>query len=301
MLIMISEDLLTNKIAKMVSTAAIYLPEDVKTALKNAYEKEGNPVAKKVFESILENIKVAENEKRPLCQDTGTIIYYIKAGENFPFLGKLPKILKEATVKATVATPLRPNAVDVITGKNSGNNIGENIPWIEWEIVPNSEEAEITVMLKGGGSEAPSIAKVLPPGLGVKGALKIAIDDVFEMGAKPCPPVIVGVGLGGTGDIAMKLAKKALLRPIGSRNPRKKVAELEDKLLEALNTLGWGPHGVGGATTALDAHIETAHRHPATLAVGVATNCWASRRSTLKVMGDKVEYLTHKFLNKEEE
>ena len=297
---MISEETLTEKIARMVSTAAIYLPNDVKEALKKAYEKEDNPVAKNVFKSILDNIKVAEEERRPLCQDTGTLIYYINAGENFHLLGKLPNIIKKATIEATASTPLRPNAVDMITGKNSGNNIGERIPWIEWEITPESEEAEITVMLKGGGSEAPSLAKTIAPGLGIKGALKIAIDDVFEAGAKPCPPVTVGVGLGPTGDIAMKLAKKALLRPIGDRNPRKEVAELEDKLLKALNALGWGPHGVGGSTTALDAHIEIAHRHPATLAVGVATNCWASRRSTLKVTKNKVEFLTHKFLNREE-
>jgi fumarate hydratase subunit alpha len=296
-MIMISEDVLKEKIAKMVSTAAIHLPEDVKEALREAYEKEDNPVAKSVFKSILDNLKVAESERRPLCQDTGTVIFYVKAGENFPLLGKLPKILREATIQATSETPLRPNAVDIITGKNSGNNTGELIPWIEWEIIPDADEAEITVMLKGGGSEAPSIAKTIPPGLGIKGALKLAIDDIFEYGPKPCPPVVVGVGLGPTADIAMKLAKKALLRPIGSRHPRPEVAELEEKLLEAINALGWGPHGVRGLTTALDAHIEIAHRHPAALSVGIATNCWAARRSTLRVTKNGVEFLTHPFLN----
>jgi len=298
---MISKDVLKDKIARMVSASAIYLADDVKEALRKAYEKEDSPVAKSVFKSILDNVKVAEEERRPLCQDTGTVIYYVKVGENFPLLGKLPSILKEATVEATASTPLRPNAVDVITGKNSGDNTGERIPWIEWEIVPESDEAEITVMLKGGGSEGPSLAKTIPPGLGIKGALKMAIDDIFEAGAKPCPPVIIGVGLGPTGDIAMKLAKKALLRRVGERHPRVDVAELEDKLLRAVNALGWGPHGIGGYTTALDAHIEIAHRHPAALAVGVAVNCWALRTSTLKVTKDRVEFLTHKFLNLEGE
>jgi len=163
------------------------------------------------------------------------------------------------------------------------------------------DEAEITVMLKGGGSEGPSLAKTIPPGLGVKEALKMAIDDMFEAGAKPCPPVIIGVGLGPTGDIAMSLAKKALIRRIGKRNPRADVAELEDKLLQAVNALGWGPHGVGGCTTALDAHIEMAHRHPAALAVGIAVNCWALRTSALRVTKDRVEFLTHKSLNLEGE
>jgi len=298
---MISREVLRDKIAMMVSAAAIYLADDVKEALRRAYEREERTVAKSVLRSILDNVKIAEEEMRPLCQDTGTLLYYIKAGEDFLMLGELPAIIKEATVKATASTPLRPNAVDVITGKNSGDNTGEGVPWIEWEIIPESEEAEITVMLKGGGSEGPSLAKTIPPGLGVKGALKLAIDDVFEAGAKPCPPVIVGVGLGPTGDIAMKLAKKALLRRIGERHPRPEVAELEDKLLRAVNALGWGPHGVGGCTTALDAHIEIAHRHPASLAVGVIVNCWALRTSTLRVTKDKIEFLTHRFLNVEGE
>ena len=296
---MVSREVLKDKIATMVSATAIYLADDVKEALKKAYEREDNVVAKSVLKSILDNVKIAEEEKRPLCQDTGTLIYYIKAGENFPLLGELPAVIREATIEATASTPLRPNAVDVITGKNSGNNTGENIPWIEWEIIPKSEEAEITVMLKGGGSEGPSLARTIPPSLGVKGALKIAIDAIFEAGAKPCPPVIVGVGLGPTGDIAMKLARRALLRRIGERHPRPDVAELEDKLLRAVNALGWGPHGVGGYTTALDAHIEIAHRHPASLAVGVAVNCWASRVSTLRVTKHEVKFLTHRFLNAE--
>ena len=298
---MVSEEAIKKEIVKLISAAAIHLPSDVKEALREAYEKEENPIARKVFKSILENVRVAEEEGRPLCQDTGIIIYYIKVGENFPLLGKIPKIIKDATIEATSSIPLRPNAVDIITGENTGNNTGERIPWIEWEIIPDSDEAEITVMLKGGGSENPSLAKTIPPGLGIEGALKIVIDTIFEAGAKPCPPLIVGVGLGPTGDIAMNLAKKALLRPIGDKHRRPEVAELENKLLRAINALGWGPHGVGGYTTALDAHIEVAHRHPATLAVGVATNCWASRTSTLRVIGERVKFLTHKFLNRRRE
>lgn len=293
---MISESVLKEAVTKLVSAAAIYLPQDVKDALKKAYEREESPTAKEVVKSILTNIEVAEREKKPLCQDTGTVIFYVEAGEKFPLLGKLPEILRDATREATKITPLRPNAVDVITGVNSGDNTGERIPWIEWEIIPASDEAKITVVLKGGGSEAPSLAKTIPPGLGVKSALKMVVDQIFEMGPMPCPPVVVGVGLAGTADIAMKLAKKALIRPIGSRNPRPEIAELEDKLLKAINALNWGPHGVGGLTTALGAHIEVAHRHPATLSVGIATGCWANRWSTLKVTKDRLEFLTHPFL-----
>lgn len=296
---MISTSFLKDNVVKAISAAAIYLTDDVKIALRKAYEDENSSVAKSVLKSILDNVKVAEEEKRPICQDTGTVMFYVKAGEKFPLLGKLHNILREATVEATAITPLRPNAVDMITGKNSGDNTGERIPWIEWEILPESDEAEITVLLKGGGSEKPSLAKTITPGLGVQGALKLVIDDIFEVGPEPCPPVVVGVGLGPAGDVAMSLAKKALIRPVGGKNPRADVAELEDKLLKALNALGWGPHGVGGRTTALDAHIEIAHRHPASLAVGVVASCWAKRASTLKVTKDSVEFITHKFLNQE--
>ena len=294
---MLSERFLREKVVDLISAAAVYLPKDVKKALRRAYDSEENELARRMLKAILENVELAERERRPICQDTGLIIFYVKAGERFPLLGKLPKILREAVKKATERTPLRPNAVDVITGKNTGDNTGENIPWIRWEIIPDSDEAEVTVLLKGGGSEAPSFAKVLSPSEGIKGALKLAVEAVFEAGPKPCPPIILGVGIGGTADIAMDLAKKALLREIGERNPRAEVAELEEKLLRAVNALGWGVHGVGGKVTALDAKIEVAHRHPATLAVGVAVNCWAARKSTMKISRKGVEFLTHRFLN----
>lgn len=297
---MMLSDVLCSKIVRMVSAASIYLADDVKKALRDAYEREEGSIAKSMLRSLLENIRVAEEEKRPLCQDTGTIIYYVKAGEGFPFLGELPSILRKATVEATFSVPLRPNAVDVFTGENSGDNTGERIPWMEWEITPESDEAEITVMLKGGGSEKLSLAKAVPPGLGVKEALKLVIDDVYEAGPMPCPPIVVGVGLGPTCNIAMSLAARALLRPLGAKHPRAEVARLEERLLNALNALGWGPHGVGGSITALDAHIEIAHRHPAALAVGIMASCWAKRTSTLKVTKDGVEFITHRFLNSEE-
>jgi fumarate hydratase subunit alpha len=294
------EDKLFNATIQLIEAAATWLPNDVENALKIAYEKETNPLAKNMLKAMIENVKVARDEVLPICQDTGTVIFYIKAGEKFPLLGKLPVILKRATIEATNKIPLRPNAVDVFTGKNSGDNTGRYIPWIEWEIEENSDIAEITVMLKGGGSEAPSLAKVIPPGQGLKGVIKIVLEDIFEAGAKPCPPVIVGVGLGPTGDIAMKLAKKALLRPIGMRSDNPEVAKFELQLLEAINSIGIGTHGMGGLTTALDVHVEYAYRHPAALAVAVATNCWAARKSTMKVYPDgKIEYLTHPYLNKE--
>lgn len=297
---MLPVDLLKNSIVKLLYAAAIYLPADVKEALRRAYEAEESSRARLMLKAVLENVEIAEREGRPICQDTGVIMFYVRAGERFPMLGRLPRILREAAAEATKRIPLRPNAVDIITEKNSGDNTGEHIPWISWEIVPESDEAEITALLKGGGSEAASMAKVISPAQGLSRALKLALDSVFEAGPKICPPIFLGVGIGATADIAMSLAKKALLRRAGERNPRAEIAELEEKLLRAVNALGWGAHGVGGRITALDARIEASHRHPATLAVGVLVSCWAFRYSTLRIAGGEVDFITHRFLGEEE-
>jgi fumarate hydratase subunit alpha len=293
------EDRITEAATRLISTAAIYLPDDVKRALRDAQAKETSDLAKKVIASMLKNLEVAEAEKRPACQDTGTVIFYVKAGTKFPYLGILEDSLRNATIKATADVPLRPNSVSIFTGKNSGNNTADRIPWIEWELVPGSDTAEVTVVLKGGGSEGPSLAKVIPPAEGMKGVYKLVLDDIFEQGPKPCPPVVVGIGLGPAADIAMKLAKKALLLNIGQRNPDPEIAKIETSLLEAVNKLGWGPHGVGGSTTALDVHIEAVNRHPASFAVGVAVVCWEDRKSTMKIYPEgRVEFVTHPFLNR---
>ena len=293
------EERITDASVRLVSTAAIYLPSDVKRALKSAQENETSELAKKVIGSMLMNLDVAEAEGRPSCQDTGTVIFYIRAGDKFPYLGMLERALRNATVKATAEVPLRPNSVNIITGKNSNNNTGDRIPWIEWELVPGSDTADVTVVLKGGGSESPSMAKVISPAEGMKGVYKLVLDDIFEQGPKPCPPVVVGIGLGPTADIAMKLAKKSLLKDIGQRNPDAELSKIETSLLEAINKLGWGPHGVGGSTTALDVHIDAVNRHPASFAVGIATVCWEDRKSTMRIHPEgKVEFLTHQFLNR---
>jgi len=282
----------------LLKGATTIIPPDVKEALIKARDGETNPLAVAQLNAILENCKLAERESKPICQDTGLIIFYVSLGENFPVKGRLKDILRRATVKATSEIPLRPNAVDVMMHKNSGDNTGRYIPWIEWELVPGSDELTVTAFPKGGGSEAPCIAKVLSPSQGLKYAKKLVVDTVAEAGAKPCPPVSIGVGLGGTIDVAMKIAKKALLRPVGVRSNIEVLANLELELLDLVNSLGIGPHGVGGKTTALTVNVDYAHRHPASYAVAVAFNCWAARRSKMKIYPDgSVEFVTHKILN----
>ncbi|MGC9009300.1 MAG: fumarate hydratase [Sulfolobales archaeon] len=292
------EEVIQRTVIKLLELAATDLPEDVERALREAYERETNPMAKSMLKSILDNVLVARKWRYAICQDTGTVVFYVKTDPKIPVIGSLPGLLRKATAEATKQIPLRPNAVDPFTEKNSGDNTGRYIPWIEWDIVDGLGYIEITALLKGGGSEAPSIAKTLTPAEGLKGLVKVVLETIFESGAKPCPPIVVGVGIGPTADIAINLAKKAaLLRPLGVRSDDPNAAKLEKILLDAINKMGLGTHGVGGVTTALDVHVEYAYRHPASFSVGVVVSCWALRRASARIYPDgKVEYLSHKVL-----
>ena len=280
----------------LIKQAVIYLPEDVKKALKRAYDEETSQSGKTQLKAILDNIELAEKYKAPICQDTGTIIFYIQAGAGVKHLDKIEEALTRATRKATKEIPLRPNAVDPFTQKNSGDNTGRFIPYINWEIVPGNN-LELTVMTKGGGSENVCTTGMLVPGEGINGLKKFVIETVIKAGSQPCPPTILGVAMGGGADIAMKLAKKALLRPLDQPNPNPEIAKLEKELYEAANMTGIGPMGLGGKTTVLGVHVEYAFRHPASFPAAVAFNCWAARRATARIHADgSVEYLTHKGL-----
>lgn len=294
---MLAEDRIRRNVVKLIRAAATHLPEEVKISLERAYELEENQLARRMLSAILKNVELAGEHGRPICQDTGVVMFSVKAGERFPLLGKLPKILRMATAEATREIPLRPNAVDIVTGENTGDNTGDYIPWIDWEIVSGEDYAEIMVLLKGGGSEAASGIAIMAPGAGMEGISKFVLEVVKEAGPRACPPLIIGIGLGGAAYTALCLAKRALLRSMGSRNPRPELASLEEEILEMINGLGWGVHGVGGRTTALDVRIEASHRHPASLAVGVISSCWAFRYSAMRIRGNDIEFLTHRFLN----
>ncbi len=274
--------------------AVTELPQDVKEKLRDAYRREESDVGKTQLKTILDNIALAERTLTPMCQDTGVIIFYIKAGAQVKGLDKIEDALSEATRRATREIPLRPNAVNPFTQKNTGDNTGRFIPFIHWEIVPGNS-IEITAFPKGGGCENVSALGMLRPGDGVKGLKKFVVETVMEAGAKPCPPNIIGVAVGGGADIAMKLAKKTLLRPLNQPNPVAELARLEKELYEAANSTGIGPMGLGGRFTVLGVHIEYAERHPASYPVGVAVQCWAARRASARIHSNgAVEYLTHR-------
>ena len=278
----------------LLRTAAIKLPQDVKNALQRAYQEEESESGKTQLKAILDNIALAEKMGRPICQDTGVIIFYVKAGAQAKDLDKVEEALRKATKRATMEVPLRPNAVNPFTHKNSGDNTGRFVPFIHWEIVPG-DTIEITAFPKGGGSENVCVYSMLRPGEGVKGLKRFVVDAVIRAGAMPCPPDILGIGIGGGAEIAMELAKKALLRPLDQPNPDPELASLEKELYEAANMTGIGPMGLGGKFTVLGVNIEYAHRHPASYPVAVAFQCWAARRASARIYPDgRVEYLTHK-------
>jgi len=278
----------------LLKLAVVQLPSDIKDALNRAYKEETSEAGRVQFEAILKDIELAEKENTPLCQDTGIIIFYVKAGAKAKDLDAIETALQNATRRATKEIPLRPNAVDPFTQKNSGDNTGRYIPYINWEIT-KSDFVEITAFPKGGGSENVCTIGMITPGEGINGLKKFVIDAIIKAGAMPCPPTIVGVAAGGGADISIKLAKASLLRPLNEPNPNPDLDKLERELYEAANSTGIGPMGLGGKFTVLGVRVDYAHRHPASYPVAVAFQCWAARRATARIYPDgTVEYLTHK-------
>lgn len=285
--------LIENVTINLLRLAETKLPLDVKQSLENAYEKERSIIGRKQLEAILENIKIAEKKGIPICQDTGLINFYLEAGTKFQNLANIEKTLRRAVRKATVEIPLRPNALHPLTQKNTTDNTGEHVPYVHWKIV-NNDSLKITAFPKGGGSENVCTLKMMNPGDGLNGLKKYVVETVVKAGGLPCPPTIIGVGVGGGADIAMELAKIVLIKPINHSNSNKVVAKLEKELYTAVNETGIGPMGLGGDTTALAVKVEYAHRHPASYPIAIAFQCWAARRATACIgrEGD-VEYLSH--------
>ncbi len=268
----------------LLKKAQTELPSDVVTALEQAYKKETG-IAKIQLETILKNIALAKKIKHPLCQDTGMHSFFITIGYESPYIKHLKKLITKAIKTATKEIPLRPNTVDPITGKNHNDNLGDHAPLIIWDFT-NGSDVKITVLPKGNGSENMSALAMLNPSEGITGATDFIVETIKKAGGNPCPPTIIGVGIGGTADSVMTLGKHALLRPVGVRNSNQKIASLEKQLITRLNKLGIGPMGLGGKTTVLDVHIETAYRHPASFPIGVVVQCWANRRAQMILHSD---------------
>ncbi len=284
---MIDQDILLARVVKGLRDGAVELPPDVTQKIVEAYEKESDGTARMQLKAILDNIELAHDEGLPLCQDTGIQVFFVKAGYDFPYLNDVIRAIPLAIERATNEIPLRPNTVDPFTGKNPKNNLGHNMPAVTIELV-EGDDCNVTILPKGGGSENMSALWMLTPAEGFDGMKKHILEHIQYAAGKPCPPIILGIGIGGGADIAMKLAKKALLRPLDVPNPDEKLAAMEKEILDDVNSLGVGPMGLGGKTTALAVNIEYTCRHPATFPTALVIQCWCDRRAIIEISREGV-------------
>jgi len=295
---MLNSDLLSPHIYNLISKATCVLPDNVREALEAAYRQETEPLAKIQMETTVHHMKLSKERMIPLCGDTGFPIFFVRMGSNIFIEGGVPALAKtiEAAVrKATEDAWIRPTMINPFTRENPGTNVGAYMPHIVFKFDPDIDFVELTSAPKGGGTEVFGPAfKVLLHADGIPGIKKFVFDSIVIHGNRSggtCPPNIVGVGIGGTSDLAMKLAKEAaVLRKIGDRHPEEGLAKLELELLEALNMTGIGPLGMGGKATALDVHIEYAMGHLAGFSAAVSVQCPAARLATIRIdPGGKVE------------
>lgn len=265
---------ITKAVAQLCQRANFYLPADVLEALADARAEEVSPFGQAVLDQILKNNEIAAEEGIPICQDCGAAVVFLEMGEGVKITGgNLFKAVEEGVRQGYKEGYLRKSLCHPFTRKNTGDNTPA---MVYLDIVPG-DRLKITVCPKGGGSENMSSLKMLNPSDGIEGVKKFVIDTVREAGSNPCPPIVVGVGIGGTFEKTAYLSKKALLREIGSQNPDPELAALERELLLKINNLGIGPAGLGGHVTALAVHIEMLPCHIASLPVAVNLNCHAAR------------------------
>lgn len=282
---------LTDAVATLYVKALKDMPPDVRIALQSAEQGETASIGKTILGTIRKNIGAADREDLLICQDTGTPVYFVQVGEHADANPvAIERAIRQGTERATASHPLRSSVVSPITRQNNQTNTGYRVPVIHWDFIEDRDDVEIVVVPKGSGSENMTYFRMLLPADGVVGIKRFVLESVVGSGGNPCPPVIVGVGIGGSSDLCMLLAKKAIIRPCGERNLDPEVADLEGDLLQAINASGLGPMGLGGVNTALAVHVEHAATHISQNPVAVNIQCWAARRGrlTIRPTGDFV-------------
>ncbi len=287
---------LTNEILELIRLTSSNLPKDVEERLRAAVEQEApGSAARGALETILKNVELSRANSTPICQDTGTPIFYVHYPEGWS-TRKIRDQVRAALAEATQRSYMRPNSVDAIYDKNTGNNLGgDDFPTIHFEEVDADQPLTIELMLKGGGCENVGRQYSLPDnGLGagrdLAGVRKVVLDAVQKAQGQGCAPGILGVAIGGDRGTSYAKSKEVLFDEIGTRNADPNLAALEERLTAEANTLGIGPMGFGGQTTVIDTKITGLHRLPASYFVSVSYMCWAYRRRKLTVQGDQIEY-----------
>ncbi len=287
-------DRFSDAVTELIRKVATQLPADVVEAMESARDNEekGSP-AKSVLDYMLKNVNAAKANSTPICQDTGTNIYFITIPEGVS-LRKIESAIVDATRRATEKTYLRPNAVDSVTGKNSGDNTGVMAPYFHYEEW-DEPTIKVELMLKGGGCENVSDQYKLPNSRlkadrNLEGVYKCIIDAINNAQGLGCAPGVAGIGIGGDRSTGIIVAKKQLFRKLNDTNPDPELEKLENRLYIDLNKLGIGPMGFGGLTTILGVKIGAAHRLPASFFVSLAYSCWADRRNTMLYSESEVSY-----------
>lgn len=262
-------------VKKMCIESNLYLGEDVLKAFDEGLSKEESPAGKDVLEQLIENAKIAKENDVPMCQDTGYTVIFLELGQEVKLTGgDLTEAIDQGVREGYDEGYLRKS---VVKDPLDRVNTGDNTPAIVYTDIVPGDQIKIKMAPKGGGAENMSDLKMLKPADGREGVIDFVVEAVSKAGPNPCPPIVVGVGVGGTFEKVAYLAKKALLRPVGDSNPEKEYAEMEEEMLERINKLGIGPQGFGGRVTALDVHIEKHPAHIASMPVAVNINCHAAR------------------------
>ena len=274
----IAFDDIIKKVKNACMSANFELGEDVIAAFRKTKETEESPVGKEILEQLIENATIAKEEKIAMCQDTGFAVCFVEIGDEVKVSGgNLVEAINEGVRQGYKEGYLRKSICHPFTRKNTG----DNTPAIVHLDMVSGDQLKIIVAPKGGGSENMSRVTMLKPSDGIEGIKRFVVERVRESGANPCPPLVIGVGIGGTFEKAALIAKKALLRPVGSKNPDSELVALEEELLVEINDLGVGPQGLGGRTTALAVHVNMHPCHIASLPVAVNINCHASRHKEI--------------------
>lgn len=283
-------ELITETAKALYVRALKQLPPDVKHALARAHARETQARARDILATMLKNVDVAEARGLLVCQDTGTPVFKVRVGRAFPLdaLGghAVAEALATGVRRATAEHPLRSSICHPLSRENPQTNTGWRIPVVDWTFLPDGDALELHMMPKGSGSENMSFLRMLPPAAGLAGIKRFVLECVVEGGGKPCPPTIVGVGIGGTADLCVKLAKEAIWRPVGEPSADPDLAKLESELLEAINQTGLGPMGLGGDTTALAVMVEAAYTHITQNPVAVTLQCWRGERASARIHPD---------------
>jgi fumarate hydratase subunit alpha len=267
---------ITRTVEKLCIESNYYLPQDVKKALENAVDKEESPLARDILGDILKNQEIARTKDVPICQDTGLAVIFLELGQEVMLVGgDINTAIDEGVRRGYKNGYLRKSAVD--DPFFARKNTGDNTPAIIHTTIVPGEKIKIILAPKGGGSENMSALCMLKPSDGAEGIKKCVIETVDKAGSNPCPPIIVGVGIGGTIEKTTLIAKQALLREVGQHHPNPVVANMEKELLEEINKLGIGPQGFGGRTTALAVNIETFPAHIASMPVAINIQCHVAR------------------------